>query len=192
MEWEITGSDLALISQTTVRETPPSHPRTVLLSQVNLLLDELARTCKYSNLPPAPLLTPSRSKSEIILELFSNQNDVNVKWLVRIILQRMDPMSWTPNSFMAYFHSQMVQIYNYRADLRKCSAIIDTLNPRDSFPETLEFGTCYASMKNEKGKSAEHIVAYMKKAGMESMYCELKYDGERMQIHYDSTCDFDN
>jgi DNA ligase-4 len=176
------------------------------LLQVGELLHELALTSPWSTIETNGILP--RSPVQIVVDLF-RQESVCCKWITRIILKNLFPISLTWQDFFHAFHPLMVSIYSVRSDLQySCMQMIQVMQDGHTWSRYYDHKVLqldyYLSTKREfctpliftfiscmeciQAKSIFHVYDEMRKQGIQNAadldyYAEMKYDGERMQIH---------
>jgi DNA ligase 4 len=173
------------------------------LCKVTDLLHELALTSSWSTVERNGW--NPRNPDIIIRDLFHGQPGICCKWLTRIILKNLSPIQMDWEDFMFAFHPMMTSIFRMQADLFKTCEILHKaiLNghaaecfyehngkvfKKEYYSQIIKeycvpvIGTFISCMECVQAKSISHVYEEMERQGIE-MIAELKYDGERMQIH---------
>jgi ATP-dependent DNA ligase len=176
------------------------------LSEVGVLLHELALTSPWSTVERNGV--HPRPPVQIISSLF-RQESICCKWIARIILKNLFPINLSWQDFFHAYHPLMVSIYSVRSDLHyACVLMMEVIQNGHSWsrfyeqkvlrldyflstkreyctPQIFTFISC---MDCIQAKSIFHVYEEMHRQelqdGMDfAFYSEVKYDGERMQIH---------
>ena len=116
----------------------------------------------------------------ILLELFRQMSDIQVKWLVRLILKDMR-LSLGQNSVLNELHPDARELFDVNANLRKVCETLRDPTVRMNEIEISLFDP-FKPMLAERG-SSDFQEAFEKQLRCKEFYIEVKYDGERMQLH---------
>ena len=136
-----------------------------------------------------PIISATKGRSGpegvegILMDLFKRMNAIQVKWLVRIILKDMH-IGIGQNTIFKVFHPDARELYDVNANLRKVVELLYDPNVRRNEIEISLFDP-FRPMLAERGDADMHVVADKQMAGKE-FYIEVKYDGERIQVHKDA------
>ncbi|KAJ3105901.1 hypothetical protein HDU97_007400 [Phlyctochytrium planicorne] len=158
-----------------------SFPLTV--GMVDALLTELSAhnpfTVDRSGRPPR---NAPRSQQDILMDLFRGRRVVEIKWILSIILKHQ-PVPF--EVLLRGLHPRFWQIYRHQTDLLVCCQMIDRVlaGEKDVLDGSTSVGIHISVMKLRKGKSPAHVVKQLQRAGEKKCFAEVKYDGERMQLH---------
>jgi ATP-dependent DNA ligase len=189
--------DLSAIVFDLVQRSEHAAAPTLIIFEVNALLDTLASDANESTLN----------------KLFRCMTSLECKWITRIILKQL-ALNIEPKFYFYAFHGwyifevklvcflillRMWKVYEMKSDLEKaCNAIVqiiadgytsDRLEKGDSFARIAskyfqpELGTCISVMQCDRGKGIPQIAAKLKD---KTAYVEVKYDGERVQAHFNA------
>lgn len=135
---------------------------------------------------------------QILTELYLSMTSIEAKWITRIILKNLS-LCIEPKFFFDSFHGWMWKVYLMKNDLEKTCKVITEIILEGytttqlntiSFASVAqkyfqpELGTNIAIMECGRGKGIDHVAERMKG---KVCYVETKFDGERLQAHYDST-----
>ncbi|KAJ7583386.1 hypothetical protein C8J56DRAFT_953899 [Mycena floridula] len=170
------------------------------IQQVDELLDELAAVSGYSHFSVRNTSFNRRSRTQILHSLYHSLSSGEASFLTQIILKDLYPLVYLPPA--AHFTDSLL---NYNA------ASVPTLQPLDAMTvwdpsflmrramrvcatfddaaQAFETGRlpepCVGRMlpvpKSSKGRSASHALSFLRKS--DQAWAEVKYDGERAQIH---------
>jgi DNA ligase-4 len=173
------------------------------VSKVAFLLHELALTSAWST---DLEVKETRKPIKIIEELFRAQSPRASKWMTRIILKNMAPLYMEWNQIMQAFHPCMPSLHRIQAKLSQtCDTITQiiksgysasSITKDGNFDKNLysaimrefgkpELGVFISTMECIQAKSVAHVFYNAHSEKAEFIYAETKYDGERMQIHFD-------
>ena len=146
-------------------------------------------------------------RKEIIKNLFENQSPKSAKWIARLILKNLMPIRFEWEALLACFHPCLVRIYKIRASLRETAQVLSLIlkhkeyHPHNMYLDNEKFdlslykkilqqyckpivGTRISTMESIQTKCTAHVYHYLSyEQKEEDFIAELKYDGERMQIH---------
>ncbi|QRV88820.1 ATP-dependent DNA ligase [Ceratobasidium sp. AG-Ba] len=168
------------------------------LGQVDELLSELAALSPWSHHSIRTI--QKRSEMNILKDLYSGASPSAGALLTQLILKSIAPLMYPtlPKRTQAYRKSsrtiltlwdamqvwdpRMPGIYRVRADLTVAAqALLETnsgrIGPLLGVP--IEIPKCF------KARSVKNALDVLNSSGSERMFAEVKYDGERMQIHVD-------
>lgn len=181
-------------------KTMPSRLHSLL--RLCELLHELALTSRWSTVEAD--IVP-RSPTEIIRELYLYQRPQDCKWVTRIILKNMYPIHLEWEGIMARFHPVMTAVHRMQSNLKN-TCLIMTKIMQDGYSRKSMFdgselnivtysnilqkycppkvGSLVSTMECIQAKSIHHV--YTEITAEQAFYAEIKYDGERMQIHVES------
>lgn len=139
----------------------------------------------------------------VLSDLYLSMTSIECKWITRIILKNL-LLSIEPKFFFDSFHGWMWKVYLMKNDLDKtCTVITEMikegytsthLSPSISFYSIAqkyfqpEIGTSISIMECGRGKGIDHVAKELKG---KVCYIETKYDGERLQAHFDSSSSSD-
>ncbi|KAI8826606.1 uncharacterized protein EV422DRAFT_592730 [Fimicolochytrium jonesii] len=190
--------DFAKCVEGTVRlQEPEAGGKAMTVWEVNVLLDELATYARYSTTEGG--VRPkrgSRTARKVLEDLFRGQRSRECKWLIRIILKDLSIVH-TWRGILNSFHPFLYTLHARQTDLALTSSrFICLLRDRVSgcpsdghyLPAMLQYGkprlhTCLTVMQCQQARSPAHALLTMQKEGETKCFAEIKYDGERMQIH---------
>ncbi|KAJ3408486.1 hypothetical protein HDV05_004963 [Chytridiales sp. JEL 0842] len=176
----------------------PGKPSSMSVAAVNELLTELASLSEFSINEKGVRPTKSnRSASLIIKDLFQHHQPKEVKWLVHIIL-KSSPFNMHESVTLRSVHPSLWRVYLLRSNLRNACRLVEEggevsadIEPDGGGRQRyagVEVGVMVSLMGLSKATSAKMVVKEMKQRHNEPIcFAEVKYDGERMQIHVDAT-----
>ena len=146
-------------------------PVRLSVEDINRQLDALAVTHA----------TDGRSGVErILLELFKKMSGVQMKWFVRVILKDMR-LGLGQNAVFGELHPDAKDLFDVNANLAKVCETLKDVTVRLNEIEISLFDP-FRPMLAERGVTDLQKVADVQLKG-KSFYIEVKYDGERMQLH---------
>ncbi|KZT61412.1 hypothetical protein CALCODRAFT_9671 [Calocera cornea HHB12733] len=189
------------------------HPTEPTFQQVDALLDELAATSQWSNLSNCSTLSEKRPVKEILRDLYHDLTPLGAAVMTQIILKDLRPLCYiqpsimmsssllrfNSNSYeeitvymaMRAWHPQMCNVYKTNSKLDTAARAVEELQSVDArgvqavamdlFSPKL--GVPVEIPKCVKGHSCGY--AMQRLSTSDRLYAETKYDGERMQIHFD-------
>jgi DNA ligase-4 len=147
------------------------HPQSTLtVGELNRALDELARAVDRTK------------KKDVLGRLLMNSTARQQKWIVRIVLKELK-LGVSEKTFLKSFHVDAEEYFNITSSLRKvCETLIDAQIrlPRHS---GLALGLPIKPML--AGRANIDAIPTLMKSGQFGI--ELKYDGERIQVHKDGS-----
>ena len=176
------------------------------IKSVIKLLDELASLSNYTT---EKIVQSRRSRIEILKDLFSFQTPLDCKWITKIILKNMLPIQFNWDQILNALHPCLVPIYSLNACLKTTADSLtlifqnEAFYPKNMFTSSGELvknmykralstyckpkiGIRISSMESIQSKSIAHAYDYLFNSFQDvSFLTEIKYDGERMQIHVD-------
>lgn len=139
----------------------------------------------------------------VLSDLYLSMTSIECKWITRIILKKLN-LCIEPKFYFDSFHGWMWKVYLMKNDLEKtCKVITEiikegytsaNLSPSISFHSIAqmyfqpELCTSIAIMECGRGKGIDHVAKELKG---KVCYIETKYDGERLQAHFDSSSSSD-
>lgn len=178
------------------------------ISYLHELLDELSLHSKWttqdnSRYKAGPRRSPMRILSDLLKYRFNNAK----KWIVRIILKNLS-ISHKSLQIMNAFHPCFTNIYRMQTDLRmSCTIMAEMISEgfasdqvvqnkvlnKDRYCQAMtkfakpKLHTFISTTECEQAKCIAQLYLDLRNVQNEkSFYTEVKYDGERMQIHISS------
>ncbi|ORY50865.1 DNA ligase/mRNA capping enzyme [Rhizoclosmatium globosum] len=175
--------------------TRPSLPLTI--SRLDSLLHELASFSGFSvDEFGVQLKKSQRVQQQVISDLFRGRTALEARFITQVILKvPVSPFheSWA----LAIFHPSFWRIYKFQPNLRAACRAIELErsasalkeingNQRQHQPTQLQVGVNLANMALTKATSCAHVIRHMQSQGETEFVAEVKYDGERNQIHFNA------
>ncbi|KAH8110838.1 hypothetical protein DFH11DRAFT_1690667 [Phellopilus nigrolimitatus] len=175
-------------------------PQTV--EDINILLDELASKSSFSISSLRATAVSARSRNDILRDAYSSIGPYEAAVLTQIILKDLRPILypiWNMTTFEALvefntnalhvlsLHEAMrvwdpsctlLNCYRVQSTLEDAIHLSETTNSRDFYPRLnipIQIPKCI------KGLGCANALSHFKSDA--SVWAEVKYDGERMQIH---------
>ncbi|PVF99886.1 hypothetical protein CPB86DRAFT_730576 [Serendipita vermifera] len=164
-------------------------------------LNQLARHCRFSQHSAFGDETPLQSVESILNDLYTSVNPEEAAFITQVILKDLRPLYYSLtmvhttynllkekskvhefklHQAMRVWHPQLPSIYRACANLDKSFEILHNgISP----PFCPILGVPVQIPKCYKGRSCEDAIRTLGDA--KQVFCEKKYDGERMQIHID-------
>ncbi|KAG8788433.1 hypothetical protein FRC15_004408 [Serendipita sp. 397] len=190
------GEEMRIVLASRYQSRPHS---TKTIDDINALLDELSQHSNYSE--TRTIEDGPRPRLDILRDLYTNVTPEEASLITQVILKDLRPilepigpahttvnLSKRSNIDQRLTLRQALSVWDQRLSslYRVCSSIKEafsalehgtnsSLTPVVGVP--VEIPKCY------KGRSCEDALRPLRTA--ERVYCETKYDGERMQIHVD-------
>ncbi|KAG8827284.1 hypothetical protein FRC19_004490 [Serendipita sp. 401] len=190
------GEEMRIVLASRYQSRPHS---TKTIDDINVLLDELSQHSNYSE--TRTIEDGPRPRLDILRDLYTNVTPEEASLITQVILKDLRPilepigpahttvnLSKRSNIDQRLTLRQALSVWDQRLSrlYRVCSSIKEafsalehgtnsSLTPVVGVP--VEIPKCY------KGRSCEDALRPLRTA--ERVYCETKYDGERMQIHVD-------
>ncbi|KAJ3377107.1 hypothetical protein HDU92_008633 [Lobulomyces angularis] len=187
-DWSLID-DLSIVLYDTVYSAEPCISKEFTLHQINSLLDELASLSAFSD-QKIQNSKSNRTVKDILHDLFYQQRATESKWLVRIILKNLEPLSFSKEFLLFNYNRYFPSIFKNIADLEASCDIFDKvlLGQVQNLENlmTPKFGICYETQKTGKATSVDFVCKKVKEWQDVAIYSEIKYDGERMQIHFNA------
>jgi DNA ligase-4 len=197
--------DLGTVVEMVMAVIRDSFGSCMQISSIAELLHELSLTCQWSTVISDVV---PRNAKDIVKDLYLKIDDKCAKWITRVILKDLR-LPLEPQQLMAAFHPILPYLFRMSGCLRHSATIMhkifklgchadmvqceNTLN-RDVFWHLRRefcipyFGQFLAPMQSSQAKSIGHVYSHIEsmQSNCSDFVAELKYDGERMQIHYDT------
>jgi DNA ligase-4 len=165
----------------------PGRQCQMSIKTVNSLLTELSTHSEFSMDEQGKSQQRSERRPTVIIhDLFHLQQPREVKWLIHIIMRTPLPFGLYDSQILGAIHPQLPKIYQYRTNLRIACHSVDRGIGGNKYEKSpgITVGTLVSFMGLRKATSAAMIVNEMKSRQFETIcYAEVKYDGERMQVH---------
>ncbi|OLL24090.1 DNA ligase 4 [Neolecta irregularis DAH-3] len=117
---------------------------------------------------------------KIIKPNFNRMTPNEAKWFVRILLKDLRPVEFSEGFVLVRIDQCLPRIYSIKHDIRKACEALYWEDRDPAFRP--QIGTPVRIPKCQKGMGCKHTVDVINKS---RVYAEIKYDGERMQIHVD-------
>ena len=142
-----------------------------------------------NQLDEIPIVSATKGRSGpdgvegILMGLFKRMNAIQLKWLVRIILKHMD-VGLGENTILNTFHLDARELFDVNANLRKVVEVLYDPNVRRNEIEVTLFDPFKPMLAARGDVDMQKIVD--KQMGGKEFYIEVKYDGERIQVHKDA------
>ncbi|KAI8809159.1 ATP dependent DNA ligase domain-containing protein [Cladochytrium replicatum] len=163
-----------------------STTKRITVKEVDALLTELSTLCEYTTTelgtrPPQP----SRSTSDTILRnLFWQRSPRESRWMVLMILRRL-PIHLSTQTILYNLHPTLPRLYNTTGTLPILAYHLDTILHENSVPIVPQciWGHPIRLMEYHRATSVHDCLKHLD--GEQRVFAEIKYDGERMQVHYD-------
>ncbi|KAI8338401.1 ATP dependent DNA ligase domain-containing protein [Chlamydoabsidia padenii] len=165
-----TTGDFASIATDIIERRSTVTTPTQTVQDVNDLLDTLNRS-----------ESDEKKKTAIYKHVVNNYTAFEQRWLIRIVLKDLK-MGMSENSVFDVFHPQARELYSVCSNLKKVCD--DLQNPTTKLGKSV-IGL-FQPFKPQLGfKGQPKDLTYVKHKGI--FYVEEKIDGERMQMHYESS-----
>ncbi|KAJ3122709.1 hypothetical protein HK100_011865 [Physocladia obscura] len=150
------------------------------ITQTDELLHELSTFSGFSvDNVGTPLLPSTRSLQKVLFDLFNNTAPETARFLAKVILKIPTTLfheSWS----LSLIHPLFWQMYNVQPNLH---AVCQTIKEGSA---GIQIGVNVANMALSKGTSCAHVIRHMYTLGESEFTAEVKYDGERSQIHFNN------
>ncbi|KAI9618950.1 hypothetical protein H4Q26_012207 [Puccinia striiformis f. sp. tritici PST-130] len=184
---------LGLELQKIIQDLPRDDTESPTLAVVDRLLDELAVLSNWSNIGKHPFRKPYRRPTFIFQDLYQSLSPREAAYMTQIILK---DLRISPYWMMKAWHWAMPRIYRAKADFDTAADLCERF-PRDTkeLPADLEqllrsltkpqLGTPVNIPKAVKASGPCLAAPLSKLTGQ--VWAETKMDGERMQIHIDTS-----
>lgn len=203
--------DLGTAVQAMLQDVSCIFESDISLDTIDELLDEMAQLSHFSSADLQNKANPPRTRRQILRDLFCTLSPVEAKWLTRIILrtsQTYAPISkWTITNLRYWFMTDLFSVHNEFDHVLNIVHKLEQKNGVLSRPEDPlhlialverylcpRIGHRVEMIKCEKGLSSVHVHKLLQQTTNKdkiTAWAEIKYDGERMQIHVDRTRSLD-
>jgi DNA ligase 4 len=193
--------DLGQCVQMVLRAGGPCATPAVTLEEVDDMLLELASHSRFSS-PATTAATPrssSKSKDQLIGDIFKRLSPEEGKWLVRLILKDFSPVTINETLLLKSFHFLLPDLLRFQNDFAAAIRLLKNRTFRDypaqpdrrSIP--LHRRAAASELKPVVGvkvgrpefKKARGVDQCFKWVGAEKWVLERKYDGEYCEVHVD-------
>ncbi|KAJ3207741.1 hypothetical protein HDU67_007266 [Dinochytrium kinnereticum] len=190
--WRASGNlpqcvhDALLTLGQTRRSSGSLESISLTIGRLNRLLGELSSCCSFTVDRSGRQLNRScRNQSDIVRDIFVGRAPLEIKWIIAIILKFQ---TVHPSVILGGIHTRFWHVYRHQTDLLVCCHIVDRLLSGEDLRglDKISVGVHFSVMKLKKGSSPAYVVKQMRKLGHTECYAEVKYDGERMQVHVSS------
>ncbi|KAI8620056.1 hypothetical protein BC830DRAFT_1101043 [Chytriomyces sp. MP71] len=171
------------------------------ISEIDALLDNLASLSGFS-VDENGVQSPHcrLTQNDILKKLFERRSCAEVVFLVKVVLKLPVVTNVHESSIMAAFHPHLWKLWKYQPNLRSAcravelEALIRTNKQNTQTPsiidivsgKSLPLGINLANMALMKATSCAHVVKHMQTIGESSFVADVKYDGERNQVHFEA------
>ena len=150
-----------------------TKPGTMLIEEVNDLLDELAAASKKEGQLP------------IFLKFYNRMNADELMWLIRIILRQMK-VGATEKTFFDIWHPDADSLFNVSSNLRRvCWELYDPHLRLDQDDRGVTLMQCFQpQLAQFQMRTFQMMLSRMRPTENDpKFWIEEKLDGERMQLH---------
>ena len=117
-------------------------------------------------------------QSKLFSKIIFNCSAIEQKWIIRILLKNQTNFGLTENRIFDFFHKDAMRFYCNTFDLKDLCLRLKNVNERLG-NDLVELFKCIRPMLAEREKP-EKILELI---GSEKFFLEVKYDGERIQLH---------
>jgi len=138
------------------------------IGQVNEYLDSLVNST-------------SNQKQQIMSTLFRTLGYIEIKFIIRIILKDLKGVN--KKNVLMRLHKMAIDQFDTHTDLRRLCA--EVKDPETAFTPRVRFGDKFNPMLSYRSKDLHKSIDLFQD---NSFVIEDKLDGERMVVHFDSSC----